>query len=80
MGCAVARLDLGAFVLGALDEDEARQVREHVATCPRCRAEYDELAGLPGFLARLTEVEAHASGVAATGAAPARLLAAAAVR
>ncbi len=79
IGCAVARLDLGAFVLGALDEGEAQQVRAHVATCPRCRAEYDELAGLPGFLARLTEPEARASGVAAAGVAPARLLAAAAV-
>ncbi|WP_406283948.1 anti-sigma factor family protein [Embleya sp. NBC_00896] len=80
IGCAVARLDLGAFVLGALAEDEAGQVRAHLATCPRCRAEYDELAGLPGLLARLTEAEARASGVAANGATPTRLLADAAGR
>jgi hypothetical protein len=80
IGCAVVRLDLGAFVLGALDEGEAQQVRGHVAACPRCRAEYDDLAGLPGFLARLTEVEAQASGIATGGTAPARLLAGAAAR
>ncbi|MFF7249524.1 anti-sigma factor family protein [Embleya sp. NPDC008237] len=78
LGCAVARLDLGAFVVGALDEDEAVRVRQHVATCPRCRAEYEELAGLPALLARLTEAEAQASGVAANGAVPARVLSAAA--
>ncbi|WP_161500708.1 anti-sigma factor family protein [Embleya scabrispora] len=80
LGCAVARLDLGAFVVGALDEDEAARVRTHVARCPRCRAEYEELAGLPRMLARLSEPEARASGAAAQGAAPARLLSAAAVR
>ncbi|MFE2865961.1 anti-sigma factor family protein [Embleya sp. NPDC059259] len=78
LGCAVARLDLGAFVVGALAENEAARVRQHVATCPRCRAEYEELAGLPALLARLTEAEAQASGVAANGAAPAHVLSAAA--
>jgi len=80
LGCAVARLDIGAFVVGSLDEDETRRVREHVARCARCRAEYDELAGLPVLLARLTEAEAQAAGVAATGVAPGRLLAEAAER
>jgi len=80
LGCAVARLDIGAFVLGSLDEDDTRRVREHVARCARCRAEYDELAGLPVLLARLTEAEAQAAGVAATGVAPGRLLAEAAER
>src|SRR5262249_32846895 len=30
-----------AFVLGALDPDEALRVGEHIATCPTCRAEAD---------------------------------------
>jgi anti-sigma factor RsiW len=30
-----------AFVLGALDPEEALQVGEHLATCPTCRAEAD---------------------------------------
>ncbi|MGC0418471.1 anti-sigma factor family protein [Embleya sp. AB8] len=80
LGCAVARLDLGAFVVGALDEAETARIRQHVATCPRCRAEYDELAGLPALLARLTEAEAAASGTAVGGTPPARLLSAAAGR
>ncbi|WP_406297917.1 zf-HC2 domain-containing protein [Embleya sp. NBC_00888] len=78
LGCAVARLDLGAFVVGALDENEAARVRQHVATCPRCRAEYEELAGLPTLLARLTAAEAAASGAAANGVVPARVLSTAA--
>lgn len=80
LGCAVARLDIGAFVMGSLDEEDTRRVREHVARCVRCRAEYDELAGLPVLLARLTEAEAQACGIAATGVAPGRLLAAAGER
>ncbi|UGQ14913.1 zf-HC2 domain-containing protein [Yinghuangia sp. ASG 101] len=62
--CEALRLDLGAYVLGALDETETHWIRSHVATCPECRAEYDELAELPPFLARLTPAEAEASGVA----------------
>ncbi|MFI9010749.1 anti-sigma factor family protein [Actinosynnema sp. NPDC053489] len=34
---------LGAYVLGVLDEHEAAAVREHLASCPGCRA---EVAGL----------------------------------
>ncbi|CCH33735.1 zf-HC2 domain-containing protein [Actinosynnema sp. NPDC047251] len=34
---------LGAYVLGVLDEPEVRAVEEHVAACPRCRTEVDEL-------------------------------------
>ena len=54
------RLSLGAYALGVLDEDESRQVREHLAGCVQCRAEYAGLlqvrtvldravaAGVPG--------------------------------
>jgi anti-sigma factor RsiW len=30
---------LGAYALDAVDPDEARAIEEHLATCPRCRAE-----------------------------------------
>ena len=30
---------LGAYALDAVDDDEARQVEEHIAGCPRCGAE-----------------------------------------
>uniref|UniRef100_UPI0039EF3C31 anti-sigma factor family protein n=1 Tax=Sinomonas sp. G460-2 TaxID=3393464 RepID=UPI0039EF3C31 len=44
------RLSLGAYLLGGLDADEARAVEEHVATCPECRAEIEELEVLPAML------------------------------
>ena len=34
---------LGAYVLGVLDEREVRAVEDHLASCPRCRAELAEL-------------------------------------
>ncbi|MGW0664656.1 anti-sigma factor family protein [Streptodolium elevatio] len=77
--CAALRLDLGAYVLGALSDSEAQWVRAHVAVCPECRAAYEELAVLPGFLARLTPAEAEASG-AADELPPARVFTTAAER
>jgi hypothetical protein len=41
---------LGAYVLGALDEIEARAVEQHVAACDACRAELDELSALRDVL------------------------------
>src|SRR5271156_7111790 len=32
---------LAAFALDAIDGDEHRQIEEHLAGCPRCRAEVD---------------------------------------
>lgn len=37
---------LGAFVLGQLDDDERRDVEQHLATCADCRREVDELRPL----------------------------------
>jgi Putative zinc-finger len=51
--------DLGAYVLGALDPDDAAAVRRHLAGCSACEAEYDALAPLPGLLA--TAAGAHAA-------------------
>jgi hypothetical protein len=42
--------DLGAYVLGGLDADQAERVRAHLAECDACRAEHAELAGLPQLL------------------------------
>ncbi|WP_422934299.1 anti-sigma factor family protein [Sinomonas sp. P47F7] len=44
------RLSLGAYLLGGLDADEARAVEEHLAACPECRAEIEELEVLPAML------------------------------
>lgn len=42
---------LGAYSLDAVEADEAREIDEHLATCPRCRAEvaaHREVAALLG--------------------------------
>jgi anti-sigma-K factor RskA len=72
----------GAYVLGALDEDERAAFEEHLAGCPACRAEVDQLlpaaqalpisvdpvAPPPALKARImAEVEREASLLAAAG-------------
>jgi hypothetical protein len=42
--------DIGAFVLGALDADASKRVREHLASCQECATAHSELAGIPGLL------------------------------
>ena len=49
------QLRLGLFVLGALPLDEHLAVEEHVAQCPSCRAECDELSEVPALLSLLSE-------------------------
>jgi anti-sigma factor RsiW len=44
------RPDLGAYVLGGLTDEEAADVRRHLALCPECRAEHEALAPLPSLL------------------------------
>jgi anti-sigma-K factor RskA len=41
---------LGAYVLGALDEQEARVVEEHLSRCPACRGELDDLRAVEATL------------------------------
>ncbi len=48
--CPRVREDLGGYVLGALEPDEAERVRAHLERCPECVAEYRELARLPELL------------------------------
>lgn len=42
--------DIGAYVLGALDDERARHVATHLKECPECAAAHAELAGLPALL------------------------------
>ena len=49
--CDHVRPELGGYVLGALEPDEAEAVREHLAHCAACAAEHAGLAGLPPLLA-----------------------------
>lgn len=60
------RHELGAYVLGALDPAERRDVEVHVADCATCRDELAHLSGLPPLLDRITPDEASAD-VAAVG-------------
>jgi anti-sigma factor RsiW len=45
-------LAAGAYVLDALDTGERTEFEAHLTTCPSCRVEVAELAGLPAVLAR----------------------------
>ncbi|MFF4773312.1 anti-sigma factor family protein [Microtetraspora fusca] len=49
------RIALGAYVLGALDDEETAAVEAHLDECPDCMAELAELSGLPPLLAQVTE-------------------------
>ncbi|GGK94810.1 hypothetical protein Sme01_57530 [Sphaerisporangium melleum] len=53
--CADLRMSLGVYALGALDPEEAVLVEAHLATCPECRAEFEEISGLGDLLARVSE-------------------------
>jgi anti-sigma factor RsiW len=42
--------ELGAHVLGLLDPTQSRAVEEHLAGCPACRREWEELRGMVNLL------------------------------
>lgn len=48
------RIDVAAYLLDALEQTESDGMREHIATCPECTVEHDELCSLPGLLGTLT--------------------------
>jgi anti-sigma factor RsiW len=54
------RLWLGLYVLGALPTDHYVAISRHLAICPPCRAECDELAEVPAFLALLSIADVEA--------------------
>lgn len=41
---------LGAYVLGALDEQEVRALEEHLASCPDCTRELEDLRAMEAYL------------------------------
>ncbi|WP_271219146.1 anti-sigma factor family protein [Streptosporangium carneum] len=55
MNCDDVRMSLGAYVLGALEPEECVVVEAHLAECDGCRAEFDELTGVAGFLGKVSE-------------------------
>jgi Putative zinc-finger len=46
-------VDVGAYVLGILDEPDDAAFQQHFARCARCRAEFRELSDLPLLLDQL---------------------------
>ena len=52
MSCNFAHDD-GSYVLGALSPAERQAFEEHLGGCPECARSVQELAGLPGLLARV---------------------------
>ena len=59
----------GAYLLGSLSPADRRAFEAHLATCNACAASVNELAALPGLLARVPAEQALAL-VPATGAEP----------
>lgn len=59
-------VDVGAYVVGALDPDDHADMEQHLSTCEVCRGELADLAGLPDLLGRLTPAEAEQSAGATT--------------
>jgi hypothetical protein len=52
-GCAQWRGEIGAYIVGALDSSARDRVIRHVAVCADCRADYDELVPVRGWLGLL---------------------------
>jgi hypothetical protein len=50
-------IDIAAYVLDALEPDEAAELRLHLTDCAECQPEYEELQGLPNLLHHLTPSE-----------------------
>jgi len=46
-------LAIGPYLLGALDGETRRGLREHLETCEACQAELIRLAGVPGLMAQV---------------------------
>jgi anti-sigma-K factor RskA len=55
--CDHVRIELGAYVLGALEPAEADAVREHLERCSECAREHAALAGLPALLTLAEPIE-----------------------
>ncbi len=60
------RSQLGAYALGALESDEAREVERHLAGCAECRTELAEFEEMKEFLGEVPP-EAFLDGPPADG-------------
>ncbi|HEX3795853.1 MAG TPA: anti-sigma factor [Acidimicrobiales bacterium] len=49
--------DVAGFLLGALDEAEAAEFERHLADCPACQDEMQDLSSLPGLLSDMAPFE-----------------------
>jgi hypothetical protein len=50
--CGSYRIGLGVYALGRLADNEAAELREHVARCGTCQAELTELRAVADLLAQ----------------------------
>ncbi len=55
--CSLPAEQLTAWLLGELTPDEARAVEQHLATCPRCRTELDELRSTLNLIREALQTE-----------------------
>ncbi|MGA4544299.1 anti-sigma factor family protein [Uniformispora flossi] len=51
MSAPVDHTDVGAYALGLLEAADVEAFEEHLASCPRCQAELDELGGMRALFA-----------------------------
>jgi predicted anti-sigma-YlaC factor YlaD len=58
--CGHIRVELGAYLLGALEPADRARVVRHLEACAACRDELVDLAPLPGLLARIPQDEVPA--------------------
>ncbi len=68
--CARARLELGVYLLGAMEPAQRAQVGSHLAACPWCREELAGLAWLPALLGKVPAGEAMRLAPDGGGGAP----------
>jgi hypothetical protein len=59
-GCRDIRPELGGYVLGALEPDEAAVVRRHIDSCAKCASEHAALMELPALLDLAQGIDAAA--------------------
>jgi anti-sigma factor RsiW len=52
--CQEIRLELGVYVLGAIEAADRGAIDDHLARCAACRDQLAELAGLPALLSRVS--------------------------
>jgi hypothetical protein len=55
--CAGVRLELGIYLLGAIEPRDRAIVQRHLDACAGCREELASLAGLPALLRRISDAE-----------------------